>query len=317
MVIARWNIERKESYNMTNEQRINNLSVPEDRVDVVLDTDAYNEIDDQYAIAYLLKSKEKLNTKAIYAAPFFNSNSVSPKDGMEKSYNEILKLISLLGEKVDVFKGSERYLDNENTPVISSAAQDLAERVKNYSSQNPLYVVAIGAITNIASAILLNPKFAENAVVIWLGGHALHYHNTKEFNMYQDVAAARVVMQSGVPFVQLPCMGVVNSFTVSKPELEFWLQGKNDLADYLAENTIKAAEDYAKGSAWTRVIWDVTAVAWLLNDSERFMESRIIPTSIPTYDNFYATDYNGYPMRYVYNIKRDNLMTDLFRKLTE
>ncbi|MDY3928067.1 MAG: hypothetical protein SOZ34_01750 [Clostridia bacterium] len=68
---------------------------------------------------------------------------------------------------------------------------------------------------------------------------------------------------------------------------------------------------------WTRVIWDVTAVAWLLNDSEKFMESRIIPTPIPTYDNFYATDYNGYPMRYVYNIKRDNLMTDLFRKLTE
>ena len=251
---------------MTNEQRIKNLSVPESRVDVVLDTDAYNEIDDQYAIAYLLKSKEKLNTKAIYSAPFFNSNSVSPKDGMEKSYNEILKLISLLGEKVDVFKGSDRYLDNENTPVISPAAQDLAERVKKYSPLNPIYVVAIGAITNIASAILLNPEIAENAVVIWLGGHALHYHDTKEFNMYQDVAAARVVMQSGVPFVQLPCMGVVNSFAVSKQELEFWLKGKNDLADYLAENTINAAESYAKGSAWTRVIWGVTAVAWLLND---------------------------------------------------
>lgn len=302
---------------MTNARRIKNLSVPESGVDVVLDTDAYNEIDDQFAISYLLKSKEKLNTKAIYAAPFFNSNSASPKDGMEKSYNEILKLLSLLGENVDVFKGSERYLDNENTPVISSAAQDLAERVKNYSPQNPLYIVAIGAITNIASAILLNPEVTENAVVIWLGGHALHYHNTKEFNMFQDVAAARVVMKSGVPFVQLPCMGVVSQFTVSKPELEFWLQGKNDLADYLAENTIKAAESYAKGTAWTRVIWDVTAVAWLLNDSERFMESRIIPTPIPTYDNFYATDYNGYPMRYVYNIKRDNLMTDLFRKLTE
>lgn len=284
---------------------------------MVLDTDAYNEIDDQFAISYLLKSKEKLNTKAIYAAPFFNSNSVSPKDGMEKSYDEIFKLLSLLGEKVDVFKGSEKYLDNENTPVISYAARDLAERVKNYSPQNPLYVVAIGAITNIASAILLNPEVAQNSVVIWLGGHALHYHHTKEFNMYQDVAAARVVMQSGVPFVQLPCTGVVSNFTVSKPELEFWLKGKNPLADYLAENTIKKADSYAKETAWTRVIWDVTAVAWLLNDSERFMESRIIPTPIPTYDNFYATDFNSYSMRYVYNIKRDALMTDLFRKLTK
>ena len=54
---------------MTNEQRIKNLSVPRGTVDVVLDTDAYNEIDDQFAISYLIKSKERLNTKAIYAAP--------------------------------------------------------------------------------------------------------------------------------------------------------------------------------------------------------------------------------------------------------
>ena len=75
---------------MTNEQRIKNLSVPKGMADVVLDTDAYNEIDDQFAITYLLKSKDKLNTKAIYAAPFLNEKSVSPKDGMEKSYDEMV-----------------------------------------------------------------------------------------------------------------------------------------------------------------------------------------------------------------------------------
>ena len=302
---------------MTNEQRKKNLSVPKGMIDVVLDTDAYNEVDDQFAISYMLKSKERLNTKAIYAAPFFNGNSVSPKDGMEKSYNEIFKILSLAGEKFDVFRGSEKYLDDENTPVISSAAEDLVQRAKNYSPEKPLYVVAIGAITNIASAILLNPDIIENIVVVWLGGHGLHYHNTKEFNMYQDVAAARVVMQSGVPFVQLPCVGVVDKFAVSKQELEFWLKGKNPLADYLATNAIAAAEAYAKGRAWTRVIWDVTAVGWLLNDSDRFMQSRVIPTPIPTYDNLYATDYNGHPMRYVYSINRDNLMNDLFEKLTK
>ena len=302
---------------MTNEQRMKNLSVPKGMIDVVLDTDAYNEVDDQFAISYMLKSKERLNTKAIYAAPFFNGNSVSPKDGMEKSYNEIFKILLLAGEECDVFRGSEKYLDDENTPVISSAAEDLVERAKNYSPEKPLYVVAIGAITNIASAILLNPDITENIVVVWLGGHGLHYHDTKEFNMYQDVAAARVVMRSGVPFVQLPCMGVVDKFAVSKQELELWLKGKNQLADYLATNTIAAAEAYAKGRAWTRVIWDVTAVGWLLNDSDRFMQSRVIPTPIPTYDNLYATDYNGHPMRYVYSINRDSLMNDLFEKLTK
>lgn len=302
---------------MTCEQRIKNLSVPKGKIDVVLDTDAYNEIDDQFAVSYMLKSKEKLNTKAIYAVPFHNALSDSPSDGMQKSYDEILKLLSLLGEEKPVFKGSERFLTDEKTPIISKASQDLAERCEKYSPENPLYVVSIGAITNIASAILINPNVKENCVVVWLGGHALHYHDTKEFNMYQDIAAARVVMKSGVPFVQLPCMGVVNAFSVSKPELEYWLKGKNEISTYLADNTISAAESYAKGKAWSRVIWDVTAVAWLINDDGKFMDSEIIPTQIPTYDGFYARNNIGTPMRYVYNIKRDALMTDLFEKLTE
>ena len=302
---------------MTNEQRLKKLTVPKGRVDVVLDTDAFNEVDDQFAISYLLRSKEKLNTKAIYAAPFLNDRSTSPKDGMEKSYNEILKVLSMLGENVDVIKGSEKYLDNESTAVISPAALDLIERAEGYSEDNPLYVVAIGAITNIASALILKPDIIEKIVVIWLGGHALHYSHTNEFNMYQDIAAARVVMQSGVPFVQLPCKGVVSSFTVSKPELKYWLEGENAICDYLAETTIKEAECYACGTAWTRIIWDVVAVAWLLNDDDKFMKSRIIPTHIPKYDNTYDMEYEGFPMRYVYYIKRDELMTDLLKKMKE
>lgn len=302
---------------MTNEQRLKNLAVPTGKIDVVLDTDAYNEIDDQFAISYLLRSDDKLNTKALYAAPFFNERSNGPADGMERSYNEILKLLKLAGIEKEVFKGSDKYLVDENTPVISDAAKDLAKRADNYSPENPLYVVAIGAITNVASAILLNPKVAENTVVVWLGGHGTHFRDTREFNMKQDVAAARVIVKSGVPFVQLPCMGVVSEFRISKPELEYWLKGKNDLADYLAQNTIEAAESYAKGKPWTRVIWDVTAVAWLLNEDDRFMLSRIIPAPLPAYDGLYSVNYDGYPECYVYSINRDSLMEDLVKKLTK
>ena len=300
---------------MTNEQRLKNLEVPKGHVDVVLDTDAYNEIDDQFAIAYLLRSKEKLNTKAIYAAPFYNSHSTGPENGMERSYDEIIKLLALLDEKVEVFKGSKKYLDDEKTPVVSPAALDLAKRADGYTPENPLYVVAIGAITNVASAILINPKVAENTVVVWLGGHALHYHNTKEFNMRQDVAAARVVMNSGVPFVQLPCNGVVSSFRISKPELEYWLKGKNKIGDYLAENTINEAEIHAKGKPWTRCIWDVTAVGWLLNDSGKLMNSRVTAMSVPSYDHYYTVLPNAHPMRYVYHINRDALMEDMINKI--
>ena len=74
---------------MNSNELIRALGVPEGPVDVVLDTDTYNEIDDQFAIAYMMRSPE-LRTKAIYAAPFFNENSSGPEDGMLKSYDESL-----------------------------------------------------------------------------------------------------------------------------------------------------------------------------------------------------------------------------------
>lgn len=302
---------------MTLEQRIRNLTPPTGPVDVVLDTDTYNEIDDQFALAYLLRNPQRLNTLAVYAAPFFNMNSTGPGDGMEKSYAEILKVLGLLGETRPVFRGSDRYLPDERTPVASPAAEDLVRRAGEHSPEDPLYVVAIGAITNVASALLMSPQSAENMVVVWLGGHAHHWPDTKEFNMVQDIAAARVVMGSGVPFVQLPCFGVVSGFHTSRPELEHWLKGKGPLGDYLVENTIQSAESYAKGTAWTRVIWDVTAVAWLLNDDGRFMQSRLVPTPLPTYDGMYTLTPEGVPMRYVYHIDRDALFTDMFAALTE
>ena len=302
---------------MTNEQRMKNISVPAGMIDVVLDTDAYNEIDDQFAIAYLLRAKEKCNTKAIYAAPFKNSKSTDAGDGMEKSYDEIVKLLQLLEEDVPVFKGSTAFMTDEKVPVISDAARDLAERANAYTPENPLYVVAIGAITNVASAIILNPKVAENTVIVWLGGHARHVENTKEFNMRQDYPAARVVMGCGAPFVQLPCKGVVSAFTVSGPELEYWFKGKNKVSTYLAENAIREAETYAKGKAWTRVIWDVTAVAWLLNEKDVFMNTEVIPTRLPTDEGIYADKDEEFPMRYVYFIKRDALLNDMIARITK
>lgn len=298
---------------MTDQQELSNLNVPTGPVDVVLDTDAYNENDDQVAIAYMLRSKEKLNIKAIYAAPFSNSRAATPDEGMEKSYHEILKLLDIMGERVDVFRGSTAYLSDEKTPAVSDAARDLAARARSYSPEHPLYVVAIGAITNIASAILLEPLVAENTVVVWLGGHAHHFHDTREFNMMQDYAAARVVMGSGVPFVHLPCGGVVSAFTISEPELRYWLVGKTPVADYLATEYIKATGNSTR--PWTRVVWDVTAVAWLLNDESRFMLSRVQPIRLPEYSGYYSDEEQGMG-RYIYHIHRNALMADLIQKLT-
>lgn len=292
-----------------------NLQQPKRKVDVVLDTDTYNEIDDQYAIAYLLSYDEKLCTKAFYAAPFTNFRAACAAEGMEKSYREILHLLDLLHRndlKPSVFKGSEEYLPDENTPVVSPAAEHLSNLAMNYTSENPLYVIAIGAVTNVASAILMKPEIIDRIVVIWLGGHALHWPNNTEFNLKQDVAAARILFGCGVPLVQFPCKGVVSHFSVSEAELLHWLKGKNDLCDYLVQHTVDEV-DYAAGKPWTRVIWDVTAVSWLTGD---FCKSYIIPSPIPEYDNHYGIDASRHPIRYVYWIHRDALVQDLFERLS-
>ncbi len=304
---------------MTQEQYLKNISVPQGKVDVVLDTDAYNEIDDQFAIGYMLKSTQKLCIKGICAAPFLNGRVATAAEGMNRSYDEVIRLLQLTqNEELTsvVFKGSENYLPDETTPIESPSADFMANLADEYSPENPLYIIAIGAITNVASAILKNPKMKENCVVIWLGGHATWApHGVYEFNMKQDIAAARVIFGCGIPLVHLPCYGVVDRFATSKYELQHWLKGRNKLCDYLYENTVDEAESYAKEKPWTRVIWDVTAVAWLFNDDSRFMKSRLIPSPIPEYDGNYAYDESRHLINYVYDVDRDALFEDLFRVL--
>jgi len=73
--------------------RLKLLEPPVGKVRVVLDTDTYNEIDDQFALVQMLLSKDRFDVEAIYAAPFFNARADSPGHGMELSYQEILRLL--------------------------------------------------------------------------------------------------------------------------------------------------------------------------------------------------------------------------------
>ena len=295
--------------------RLAMLEAPAGLVDVVIDSDAYNEIDDQFALAYALAAPEKMNVRAIYAAPFANARAATPDEGMEKSYQEILKLLKLAGMERETYRGSEKYLPDEKTPVISDAARDMSQRCMAYSPEKPLYVIALGAITNVASALLMNPEMADRVVIVWLGGHALEWPHNQEFNIRQDVAAARVVFASGAPLVMLPCMGVTNIFTTTGPELDYWLRGQNPMCDYLVQNTVDEVNTYAKGKVWSRVIWDAAAIGWLLSEKGSLMQDKLIHTPVPEYDHRWAENPLSPLCRYVYFVKRDALFGDMFQHL--
>ena len=96
-----------------------------EKINVILDTDTYNECDDQFALSYLIKSQDKFNIEAITVAPYSHKNrNISVKEGQELSYNEILKICKWLNFDTTnkVFKGSMGYLQNgytENNPAVN------------------------------------------------------------------------------------------------------------------------------------------------------------------------------------------------------
>ncbi len=293
---------------------LDRLRLPQEgkKIAMVLDTDTYNEVDDQFALLYALLSPERMSVEAVYAAPFHNNNSEGPEDGMEKSYEEILFWLKKMNIKTDgfVFKGSKSYLADEKTPVISDAAKDLAERAMQYTPEEPLYVGALGAITNVASAILINPDIVDRIVVVWLGGHPHYWHTAREFNLFQDVAAARVVFGCGAAVVQIPCMCVAANLITTVAELRHYLGGKNEICDKL----ITIVEEY-KGNpyGWSKIIWDISVIAYLVNP--HLVWTELVHTPLLTYDVTWSMRNDSHFMRVGIALNRDAIFADMFKKL--
>lgn len=293
-------------------QRLKMLEKPSKGISMVLDTDTYNEIDDQFALVYALLSKESFNLEAVYAAPFSNNRADNPTKGMELSYEEILRILDKMNVDSEgfAFRGSKNYLSKELNPESSPATDDLIKKAMQHSPEDPLYVVPVGAITNIANAILIKPEITKNIVVIWLGGNAHDWPKTREFNMMQDKDAANVILDSGVPFVQFPCMGVVSQFYTTVPEMEHYLKGYNTTSDYLLEIFKEYHKDHF---AWSKVIWDMTAIAYLINSN--WTPSQLVHAPRVTELDTYSFDKNRHLMRMVYHINRDAIFKDFFIKL--
>jgi hypothetical protein len=296
------------------------LALPAGIVPVVIDTDTYNEIDDQYAVSYGILSPERMAVEAIYAAPYLNDRSTSPADGMEKSYQEILRLLKFLGRNPAglAFRGSDRFLGSDKKPVDSPAARDLIARAMKPRS-TPLYVLTIGCPVNVSSAILIEPKIKEKIVVVWLGGAPHDWPSAREFNLYQDVRASQVLFDSGVPLMQIPTTNVAEHLRTTLPEAERFLKGRSPLADYLFDQFLEYYKANTKGKPqsypWSKVIWDISTVAWIVNP--RWIPSALVPSPVLTDDFRWQKQPGRHQMRVATSLQRDPVFYDLFEKLAK
>ncbi len=289
------------------------LEFKKGKIKAILDTDTYNEIDDQFALVQMLFSKEKIEVQSINAAPFsMNNRSDNPKKGMELSYDEIFRLLEKINFKKNdfVFKGSTKYVGFEKKPICSPAADNIIESALKCTEEDPLHVIAIGAISNVASALLKEPEIIKKIVVVWLGGNAIYWPQNSEFNLKQDIGGAQVLFDCGVSLVMVPCKGVTSHLISTVPEIEKYIEPHGQIGKFLAMR-FKEYNNIHKG--WSKEIWDMAAVGYVLN--EDWAPTNIIPSPILLNDMSWSSDKNRHPIKIVYEIKRDAILKDFIKKL--
>ena len=202
----------------------------------------------------------RFNIEAITVAPYHHDNGISIQEGLDKSYNEIIKICNWLNfnSKNKVFKGSTGYIEDGY-----SGNNDAVNKIIEIASKNTkTYILAIGAITNVAIALKKAHNIVDKIEVIWLGGHSLINKDNKEFNFKQDVQAVRTVLESKVNLTIIPCKNVASNLRTSIYELEHFLKGKSELCDYLCR---RFYNDGIHGIKERRVIWDISVIAYMIN----------------------------------------------------
>jgi purine nucleosidase len=283
---------------------------PAGTVRVVIDTDTYNEIDDQFAVVYALLSPERISVEALYAAPFHNERSTGPEDGMLQSYDELHRLLHRLPRhrSTPVHHGARSWFTAPGRPVPSPAAEELVARAAG--AEEPLFVLAIGAPTNVASALLMDPAIADRIVVVWLGGNPGYWHRAVEFNVEQDMHASHVLLDSGVPLVHIPCRNVTEHLRTTQAEIDRFVRGSGPIGDYLADIY---AEHFSDHFARSKVLWDVGAVAWLVNPD--WVPTAVFHSPLLTSEGTWSRDPRRHLIREALWVDRDAIFADLFRKL--
>lgn len=287
-----------------------------EKKNLILDTDTYNEIDDQFAIAYAMLS-DNINLLALTAAPFENHRADTAAEGMEKSYHEMVKIRDFVDPEnkmnIPCYRGSTRYMPNVITPVRSEAAENIVRII--HETDGIVYVAVIGAFTNVASALLIDPTIMDKMVVLMVGANSFAHKDCNEFNLAQNRSAARVIFECGVPVVVLPAMGGTEKLYTTNAELEYYLRDKaGKLGNYLCEIMNAEEGEPENGNVcntMTRIIWDIAAIA-VLRGADEWTGLNIVPAMTITADGFWRELNSGRNMLYADWFRRCAIMSDFY-----
>ena len=293
--------------------RIGITPPPASRVRLIVDADAKNEADDQFAIMHHLLTP-KFDVRGIVATHFEQKAGYTCRS-MEASYGEIEKLLRLADmDDVPFFRGCVSPLRSIEDAPESEGAQFIIQEARK---EGKLFIAVQGAMTNVAAAINAAPDIAENLVVLWNGGGP-YPKGRSEFNVMQDPDAARAVLSSAAEVWQTD-QSVYCTLEVSLAELKSRVFPCGPIGRYLyeqleAENHVEYRPDFLLRSGENWVLGDNTTIAVLLMSQFRgnwHMEHAPIIKE----DLTYQENPNGKLIRVYDSIDVRMTLEDLYAKL--
>ena len=294
--------------------------VEEKKIDVIIDSDVKNEADDQYAITHALLTP-MFRLHGVIASHFGHDRI---KDSLEASWQELLKVVKYAGfeGKVKTVKGAPTMLKkgekgyfSKIEPLDSDGARLIIDTALSLPVGRKLYIGVLGPLTNVASALLLEPRIENKISVIWNGG-GLYPDGGPEFNLVNDIVAANVVFSSKVELSQVPTK-TYGLPRVSLAELQTKVLPYGEIGNFLFHMTLDFFEEMKNEATWPRPesldICDETVIA-LLMEEHRYCYTLHKAPFIGD-DMFYRGSDENRPIKVFDEIDARYVLEDLFAKL--
>ena len=333
---------------MKREQVLSRLgfTVPESKIKrVIIHSDVKNEADDPFAIIHHLLTP-CVEVKGIIAGhfellasvlpelakmkgftmeqvmAFFGPDYITPRGtSMELSFQEGQKILELAEiDDIPLVRGSSYEISDRNNLPESEGADFIIKEAMNEDSR-PLYVALMGNITDLAIAYLKEPKIADKVIAIWIAGGD-YPNGEEEFNLHQDIEAARIVFESPIQVWQVP-KGTYKTMELSFAELIKNVKPCGRIGQYLCEQMFAYNNKMAKkpdsqnmpfphGETWS--IGDNPTLSVLLQSSDRLTWHMEKAPFIKD-DLTYEPNPDGKEIRVYDSVDTRLTISDLFAKL--
>jgi purine nucleosidase len=282
---------------------------PEKRIRVIVNTDAKNEADDQFAIVHAILTPA-FELHGLIPAHFGTGNSDT---SMEDSYEETMFLLRLMGmeDRVRVEKGASGEIRDMKTPMPSRGAELIIQEALK-DDPRPLHIAFYGPITDMASALMMEPRIEErNIRVIWIGG-GIWPEGGEEYNLSNDIQAANVIFRSNLEVWQIP-KPVYRHMPVSYAEMMERVYPHGEIGKYLVEQTAEHNAARVDHAMEFRSLGDSPCVGVMMYPDCGDWEMRPAPEF--NEKMFYVHTLRNRPIRVYKNVDQRFIHEDFFAKL--